>query len=96
VFNNLNRAATSRCPFGQRRCERGASGPLSNGVKRGSPGALILAHSCRFRPSASGGVRLSVGFASRRSPVRSRNAPLNLAGAPGQRPSASSTFAVGM
>jgi hypothetical protein len=34
-----------------------------------------LAQSSRFRRSTSGPVGLSVGFASRRSPVRSRYAP---------------------
>jgi hypothetical protein len=69
-------AAMERCPFRQRQCERGASGPPSNGVGLRSVVRLILAQSCRFRRLPADGVGLSDGFASRRSPVRSRYAPL--------------------
>jgi hypothetical protein len=63
------------CPIRQRPCERGASRAASNGVGRHSTEREILAQSCRFCRSVSGGVGLSDGFASRRSPVRSRYAP---------------------
>jgi hypothetical protein len=63
------------CPVRQRPCERGASGPVSNGVGRGWTRRAISAQPWRFCWSASGGVGLSGGFASRRSPVRSRYAP---------------------
>jgi hypothetical protein len=63
------------CPFRRQPCERGASGPPSNGVGRCSVKRLITAQSWRFCSPVSGGVGLSIGFASRRSPVRSRYAP---------------------
>ena len=59
-----------RCLLSQRPCKRGASGPLSNGVEPRPVNRSISAQTCRSCWSASGGVGLSIGFASRRPPVR--------------------------
>jgi hypothetical protein len=60
-------------PAVRARCERAAVEPCQVCRSTRWPN---MAQSCRFCWSVSGGVGLSVGFASRRSPVRSRYAPL--------------------
>jgi hypothetical protein len=57
-----------------RRCERGASTDLSNGVECGPTTGTNLAQPCWFGRSGLGGVGYRDGFASQRSPVRSRYA----------------------
>ena len=73
------------CPLRHQACECGASATSSDGVGWGSTERAILAQPCRFCRLASGGVGLSLGFASRRSPVRSRYAP-------SKKPSLTSAF----
>ena len=65
-----------RCQVRRRRCERGASGRLSNGVDSRSAMTAKPTQPSGFGSSGSGGVGSRDGFASRRSPVRSRYAPL--------------------
>ena len=69
------RVGTDGCPIRQRWCERYASGPPSNHVGLRSAGRLITTQSCRLCRSVSGGVALSVGFASRRPRARIPHAP---------------------
>jgi hypothetical protein len=66
----------NRCLFRQRRCERGAITAQSNRVEQRSTRRAKSAQPCRFCRSLSGDVWCRDGFASRRSPVRSRYAPL--------------------
>jgi hypothetical protein len=78
MAHSSHRKGQLGCPMGHQPCGHGASATSSNGVRWRSTERRILAQPCPYRRLPSGGVRRSDGFASRRSPVRSRYAPSSI------------------